>query len=111
MNQNLLLLPSPHPPTRSPEGLKAGAAALSDFLGVETADDGVLAALASVLLLLLLLAPPFAVNVVTVVLVVMGGGFRLLPSLAPAAGAVVALSPSVLMPLAAFCEWDDRQIN
>ena len=83
--------------TRSLEGLKAGAAALSDFLGVappaaveEDSDEGVLA----------VLALPLAVAAVVVVI---GGGFRLLPlALLPSslAGAVAAADlspPSVLM--------------
>jgi hypothetical protein len=84
--------------TRSFDGLNAGASALSDFLGVDAAADGVLLALA------LALAVPFAV-------VVMGGGFRLLllllllllplpPSFSAAAGAVAAAAfspPSELM--------------
>ena len=99
--------------TRSLEGLKAGAAALSDFLGVappaaveEDSDEGVLAALAL----------PLAVGA-GVVVVVIGGGFKLLPlpllllpassSLAGAVAAAVLSPPSVLMlplpPVAIVC--------
>lgn len=86
--------------TRSLEGLKAGAAALSDFLGVDAAeedrDDGVLAALAFPLAL------PLAVAVV-----VIGGGFRLLPPSSLAGAGVAALSPPsvLILPLPLLPLW------